>query len=149
MPKLILITGGSASGKTTVAHHLSKQFGNQAVFLSQDNFYKPKGNKETNYDVPGAFDYIKQKEVLDKLLNNEKAVVPKYNFEKHERDGEFVLNPADVIIFEGLFVCDHQSTADMASLKIFVDTPSDTRLGRRMIRDVNERGRKLEDVYKR
>lgn len=147
--KLILITGGSASGKTHLAAELSRHFGKRAVFLSQDSFYKPGGNPERNYDEPKAFDFDIQREVLAKLLNNEVADVPVYDFAKHDRVGHEKVEPAEYIIFEGLFTFYDYELTKMADFKIFVDTPADTRLARRIVRDVQERGRDVKEVVDR
>lgn len=147
--KLIIITGGSASGKTHLAAELARHFGKKAVFISQDSFYKPKGGPERNYDEPAAFDFKTQHEALSKLINNEAAEIPVYDFAKHDRVGTQLIEPAEYIIFEGLFTFYDYETAKIADFKIFVDTPADTRLARRIVRDVNERGRDVQEVVNR
>ncbi len=149
MPKMIFITGGSASGKTTLANQMKAKFGKDAILISQDAFYKPTGNPNTNYDVPKAFDFKLQKEIFTKLANGESVEIPVYNFAKHDRDGVRTIMPAPIIIFEGLFTFHDSTLLRNADLKIFVDTPSDTRLGRRIIRDVKERDRDVAEVIAR
>lgn len=146
---MIFITGGSASGKTTLANQMKAKFGKDAILISQDSFYKPTGNPNTNYDVPKAFDFKLQKEVFARLANGEEVEIPVYNFAKHDRDGSRIITPAPIIIFEGLFTFYDTALLKRAHLKIFVDTPSDTRLGRRILRDVKERGRDVAEVIAR
>jgi len=149
MAKLILITGGSASGKTTVAESIKEALGNDAVLISQDNFYKAIGSQDTNYDVPEAFDFELQDEILTKLFNDEEIDLPTYDFAKHSRTGSVKVKPKEYIVFEGLFTLRSKSLCDKSLFKIFVDTPADTRLARRAKRDVSQRGRKLDDVLDR
>ncbi|WKX02458.1 uridine-cytidine kinase [Candidatus Mycoplasma mahonii] len=149
MSKLILITGGSASGKSTVAKAIKKEFGNDALLVSQDNFYLPVGSPKTNYDTPKAFDMNLQKQIIKDLLSGNDVQMPIYCFSKHARDGYETINSKGVIIFEGLFTFKDLELMELATLKIFVDTPSDTRLGRRVMRDVNKRQRKISDIINR
>lgn len=149
MVRVIFITGGSASGKTTLAVQLQKALGVSGQLISQDMFYKPTRDPKTNYDIPGAFDFDEQYRVLLALTKRQKVSIPVYDFNLHDRVGETELKPTDVIIFEGLFAFHHKDSLKLADLKIFVDTPDDTRLGRRIMRDVYDRKRELRDVIKR
>ena len=149
MAKLIFITGGSASGKTTIAKSMKDAFGNSATLISQDMFYIPTRSDDTNYDIPEAFDWKLQEEILTKLSNNMDVEIPIYSFEKHDRIGFQKVNATEVIIFEGLFTFWDEIVANLADFQIFVDTPSDTRLARRIMRDVEERGRDPIEVINR
>ena len=146
---LVLITGGSASGKTMVARELKEAFGDKAVYLSQDNFYKPGGDEDRNYDVPEAFDFKTQRKVLKALLGGQEATLPVYDFAVHDVIDHVKLQPAKIIIFEGLFTLHDYKLTQLADFKIFVDTPADTRLARRLLRDVKERGRDTVEVISR
>ncbi len=103
MAKLILITGGSSSGKTTVARNVKEALGEKALFLSQDMFYKPQKTPMKNYDVPEAFDWDLQHQVIRSLKGGKKTNVPIYSFEKNDRIGWKTVNPKSIIVFEGLF----------------------------------------------
>ena len=149
MNKLIIITGGSASGKTTVAESIKEILGNKAVLISQDNFYKEKGSPQTNYDQPGAFDFDLQDKVISALLKDKKTTIPIYDFTLHKRIDNIEIEPKEYIILEGLFTFQSNLLNSNSLFKIFVDTPSDTRLARRVLRDFNTRGRKLEDILER
>lgn len=149
MTKLVFITGGSASGKTSLANHLRDTIGNSVTLISQDMFYKPTKSDETNYDLPTAFDWELQKQVFNDLKEGKDVKVPVYDFATHDRIGETHVKAGEVVIFEGLFTFFDQEMLKNADLKIYVDTPSDTRLARRILRDIKERGRNLDDVIQR
>ena len=149
MTKLIFITGGSASGKTSLALHLRDTIKNKVTLISQDMFYKPTRSDDTNYDLPSAFDWELQRQVFNDLKNGKDVKIPVYDFATHDRVGETHVKAGDVVLFEGLFTFHDLDMLKNADLKIYVDTPSDTRLARRITRDINERGRKLENVIER
>ena len=149
MAKLIFVTGGSASGKTTIAKNIKEALGDSAVLISQDMFYKSTSSNKTNYDEPEAFDWKLQKEVFNDIKSKKEVKIPIYSFEEHRRVGETSIKPAEVIIFEGLFTFWDEELANLADFQIFVDTPSDTRLARRLKRDISERGRDPVDVLER
>lgn len=149
MNKLIIVTGGSASGKSHLARKLAEKLGEKAIILSQDSFYRPKGGPERNYDEPAAFDFKKQKEVIKSLMENKETEIPVYDFAKHDVVGTRKIKPAKFIILEGLFTLYDYETAKLADFKVFVDTPADTRLARRILRDTQERGRDIQEVVGR
>ena len=149
MAKLIFVTGGSASGKTTIANDMKASLGDSATLISQDMFYKPTKSHDTNYDIPSAFDWEMQRDVFKKLGNGEEVEIPVYSFKDHDRIGHTKITPADIVIFEGLFTFWDDKLSSLADFQIFIDTPSDTRLARRIKRDVEERGRDPLDIVKR
>lgn len=149
MSKIIFVTGGSASGKTTIAKNIKEALGEDAILISQDMFYIPTKSDDTNYDIPSAFDWKLQNEVFKKIQNGESVEIPIYCFEKHDRIGTTKIQSHDIIIFEGLFTFWDDELIEKADFQIFVDTPSDTRLARRLIRDVKERGRDPLQVINR
>lgn len=150
MNKLILITGGSASGKSYLANLLAKQLGKQALVLTQDSFYKANGKATTNYDEPSAFDFKDQHNALKQLVKKNQAIkVPIYDFKIFDIIGYKNIKPTKYIIFEGLFTFYDKTLNKLADLKIYVDTPPDICLARRIIRDVKTRNRKIETITKR
>lgn len=150
MPKMIFITGGSASGKTTLANQMKEKLGKDAILISQDSFYKPTKSEKVNFDEPKAFDFELQREIFAKITKGAKSIeLPIYDFKLHDRSGVETIKIAPVVIFEGLFTFADEELLANADLKIFVDTPADTRLGRRILRDVKERGRDVEEVVTR
>jgi len=152
---IIGIAGGSASGKTTVAQRLKKTFEktNSVVIIRQDDYYKDQSNLsmseriKTNYHHPLAFDNEFLVKQLDQLATGKAIEKPMYDFVHHTRSLETeIIEPADVIVLEGLFVLENEFIRNRLDIKLFVDTEADIRFIRRLLRDVNERGRTLDHV---
>ncbi|KAK3546241.1 hypothetical protein QTP70_025168, partial [Hemibagrus guttatus] len=162
-PFLIGVSGGTASGKSSVCAKIMELLGQnkidhrqrQVVILSQDSFYnvltpeqKAKAGKgQFNFDHPDAFDNELILKTLHDIMQGKTVQIPVYDFVTHSRKDEFVtLYPADVVLFEGILMFYSQEIRDLFQMKLFVDTDPDTRLSRRVLRDINERGRELEQV---
>lgn len=150
--KIIGITGGSGSGKSTVVKRIKERYPN-AVLIEMDNYYKSasfvNNNNITayNFDHPDAFDMDLLLENIRELKNGEKCMMPQYDFVHHSRKDEWVeVEPSSIIVIDGLMVFYDEKIRDMLDLKLYVDTPSDIRFIRRLIRDVKERGRTVESV---
>lgn len=155
MKKVIIIgvSGGSASGKTTVANRIKEECKDSVELLSHDFYYLPhdelplEERAKLNYDHPNAFDT--QRLIADILQLKEWKSIdrPVYSYKEHTRLPETVrVNPAKVIVVEGFMIFENTELRDLMDIKVFVDTDADERLIRRIIRDVNERGRSLESV---
>ena len=72
---------------------------------------------------------------------------PVYDFTQHNRSQEtIVIKPSHVIIVEGILIFQSQELRDIFDIKIFVEADADERILRRVLRDMNERGRKLDDI---
>lgn len=154
-PIIIGIAGGSASGKTSISKKLFETFekSNSVVIIKEDDYYKnqdhlPMSERvKTNYDHPFAFDHELLIEQLHMLINGDDIEKPIYDYVNHTRSCETEkIAHSDVIILEGLFVLESKEIRDLLDIKVFVDTPSDVRFIRRLLRDVNERGRTLDSV---
>jgi len=153
-PILIGITGGTGSGKSTIAREIYKQFGDTCIaMIEQDSYYKDQSDLsledriKTNYDHPDAFDTELLVTHLNLLLEGEVIEKPIYNFEIHNRTKETIsVKPKEIIIFEGILVLQERVLRDMLDIKIYVDTDADVRFIRRLMRDINERGRTTESV---
>ncbi len=150
--KIIGITGGSGSGKSTVVKRIKERYPN-AVLIEMDNYYKSasfvNNNNITayNFDHPDAFDMDLLLENIRELKEGKKCMMPQYDFVHHSRKNEWVeVNPSSIIIIDGLMVFYDERIRDMLDLKLYVDTPSDIRFIRRLQRDVKERGRTVESV---
>ena len=154
-PILIGIAGGSASGKTSIALKLKRTFDktNSVTIIREDDYYKDQSNMkfeeriETNYDHPFAFDHALLLEQLKDLVAGKTIEKPTYDYKIHTRsDVTEMVESADVIVLEGLFVLENENIRDMLDIKIYVDTPNDVRFIRRLLRDVDERGRTVQSV---
>lgn len=154
-PVVIGIAGGSASGKTTVAAKIYDEFqdSKSITIIRQDDYYKDQSNKtmeeriKTNYDHPFAFDEELLIQQIQMLLKGESIEKPIYDFVNHTRsEMSEIICPCDVIIIEGLFILEDEKLRDLLDIKIFVDTDADIRFIRRLVRDVEERGRTLKNI---
>jgi len=153
-PFIIGVAGGTASGKTSVCEDILRKLENQrVVIVSQDAFYRSLESHELhnvrdyNFDHPDSFDWPAIVTVLKGIKAGKGVEIPQYSFISHTRLKETTpIYGIDVILFEGILAFYTQELRDLMDLKIFVDTDADTRLSRRVIRDINERGRSLEGV---
>lgn len=152
---VIGVAGGSASGKTTVANRLKAEFVENVELISHDNYYKAHNEltleerANLNYDHPNAFDTDLMIEHIKKLKQGEEIERPVYDFVIHNRSETTVkVSPARVIIVEGFLIFENKQLRDLMDIKLFVDTDADTRLIRRLVRDVKERGRSLDSVIR-
>ncbi|XP_058822824.1 uridine-cytidine kinase isoform X1 [Topomyia yanbarensis] len=163
-PFLIGVAGGTASGKSTVCKRIMEQLGQadmdhaqrQVVTISQDSFYREltaaeKARAERgqfNFDHPDAFNEKLMLQTLQAVLQGQKVEINEYDYRTNSvcPDRKLVIYPADVVLFEGILVFYFPEIRDLFHMKLFVDTDSDTRLARRVPRDINERGRDLDQV---
>ena len=151
---LVLIAGGSCSGKTTLCELISnsKQLGNRVAPISMDNFYKdlshftPEQHSKHNFDHPDAIDFELIENCVSSLLAGEAFEIPTYDFETHSRISSKRIKPQDFIILEGLFPFYSDFLVENASIKIYVKCEADIRLARRVLRDIETRGRTAESV---
>ncbi|KAJ0469654.1 putative transferase [Helianthus annuus] len=154
-PFVIGVSGGTASGKTTVCDMIIQQLhDHRVVLVNQDSFYRgltaeeSKRVHEYNFDHPDAFDTEQMLECIEKLKKGNSVHLPIYDFKNHRRCSESFrqVNASDVIILEGILVFHDQRVRDLMNMKIFVDTDADVRLARRIRRDTVERGRDVNSV---
>ncbi|KAK9753522.1 Phosphoribulokinase / Uridine kinase family [Popillia japonica] len=163
-PFLIGVAGGTASGKSTVCKRIMEKLGQvdmdnaqrQVVCISQDSFYRDLSKEEIvkaekgqfNFDHPDAFNEKLMETTLRDILEGRKCEIPVYDYKNHKirKDDMVTIYPADVVLFEGILVFYFPEIRNLFHMKLFVDTDSDTRLARRVPRDINERGRDLDQV---
>lgn len=153
-PLIIGIAGGSGSGKSTVTEELFSRIDpSRIAVISQDSYYKEQTNVpyeeriKTNYDHPLAFDNALLVEHLDELLAGRSIEKPIYDFEQHNRKKETeTVEPREILILEGILILSEEILRERMDIKVFVDTDSDVRIIRRILRDMKERGRSLESV---
>lgn len=153
-PTIIGICGGSGSGKTTVVKKIG-EIADGFTVIPQDNYYKPFDGASVdndhitavNFDHPDAFDMDLLVEHMTLLQNGKPAEMPLYDFVHHRRSEKTVtIAPRGIIILEGIMIYADPRLRDLLDLKLYVDTPGDIRFIRRMLRDIEERGRTVESV---
>lgn len=153
---IIGIAGGTGSGKTTLADKLVNSFGREEVsILRHDAYYKRHDNMtfeercKLNYDHPDAFDNDLLVEHILDLKEGKSIEMPVYDYTIHNRSDETItVEPAPVVILEGILIFAEPTLCDLMDIKVFVDTDADVRILRRIIRDVNERGRSLDNIIR-
>ncbi|WP_255407848.1 uridine kinase [Sporosarcina sp. P1] len=153
-PVVIGITGGSGSGKTSVTKKIHEVFqGHSVVVIEQDDYYKDQSHLvfeerlATNYDHPLAFDTDLLIQHIHQLINRQAIEKPTYDYTLHTRSAEKIpVDSQDVIILEGILVLEDERLRDLMDIKLFVDTDSDIRIIRRILRDIHDRGRTVDSV---
>lgn len=152
---IIGIAGGTGSGKSTVARSIIEKLGeNNVALISQDNYYADgsalsfEERKHINYDHPDSFDNALLVRQLLQLRSGCPIEMPTYDFTTHTRSHRTErIDVKPVVILEGMHVLVDKQLREMLDIKIFVDTESDVRILRRILRDINERARTLESVH--
>jgi uridine kinase len=153
-PFVVGVAGGTGSGKTTVARKLVEQFERKPVrLIPQDAYYKNLADltreerSQVNFDHPLAFDNDLLVEHLDELIQGRAVSQPVYNYITHSRSEDAVkVEPAPILIVEGIMVLEDSQLRDRMDLKVYVDTDADERFIRRMQRDLIERGRSIDSI---
>lgn len=152
---IIGICGGTGSGKTTLAEKIYNRFRSRATLISMDSYYKSNPSipleerAKCNYDHPDAFETELLIKHLKQLKNGGAVDVPQYDYCNHLRKDEFVrVESRQIIITEGILLLENIALCNLFDIKIYVDTDADVRILRRIMRDVNERGRSLDSVVK-
>ena len=151
---IIGIAGGPGSGKTTLAYRLKERFGEDEVrLISHDSYYKrhdelPFAERcKLNYDHPDAFDNDLLIQHLKELKAGRAIDCPVYDYANHNRSSEVQhIEPAPVLIVEGILPLAEPELCSLFDYKIYVDTDADERILRRIVRDVEERGRDLKGI---
>ena len=151
---LIGVGGGTGSGKTSVAKALTREFGSKDVLLiEQDSYYNDishltfEERSLINFDHPDSVDFKLIREHISDVLKSNEIKVPIYDFKTHLRTGKTNnYRGHHIIILEGILSLYDPILRDFMNIKIYVDTPDDIRVLRRMKRDINKRGRSVESV---
>jgi uridine kinase len=151
---IIGISGGTGSGKTTVANKILENVeASEVVFIQQDSYYRnlqdlPLDYRQVaNFDHPDALDNELLVNHVRKLRAGEAIELPIYNFKTHSRLHETRrVEPKPIVIVEGILIFTDPRLLEQMDIKVFVDTPDDIRFIRRLRRDIAERGRTVESV---
>ena len=155
---VIGIAGGSDSGKTTVVKAISENIkGEKVVIIPQDSYYKDSSDltdeekRHHNFDHPDAIDWELLCEQLADLKAGKTIHQPVYSYISCSRSKTetVTVEPADVIIIEGILIFTCKELRDQMDIKIFVDADDDDRLMRVMARDITERGKDVRWVIER
>ena len=150
---LIGIAGGTGSGKSTFTNRIKDAFGDEVAVIYYDNYYRRQDHlsmeerRKVNYDSPEALETELLIEQLRQLKEGQSVECPVYDFTKHNRSEKTVkIEPRRVMILEGILALENEDLRELMDIKVFVEADADERILRRVIRDINERGRDVEDV---
>ena len=151
---LIGIAGGTGSGKTSVANAILAEFSpSEVILIQQDSYYKDLKHLHideratVNFDHPDAVDFNELGEDLQSIIAGETAKIPIYDFNTHTRTHEtLTIGNHHIIVLEGILALFDEKIRNMMDIKLYVDTPDDIRIIRRIKRDINKRGRTFESV---
>ena len=150
---IIGIAGGSGSGKSTFARRLTEKFPNSVSLVSCDNYYKAhddiplEARRLLNYDAPEALEFDLMVSHLRALKEGRAVDCPVYDFTLHNRSDKVVrIDPRPVIIVDGILILSDPALRETFDLKIYVETDADERILRRARRDMEVRGRKIDDI---
>ena len=154
---IIGIAGGTGSGKTTVVNQILKELPTDEVcVISQDSYYNATDNlsyeerTKINFDHPRAIDFDLIIQHLKELKAGNTVDQPVYSFVTHNRTKDTITtHPRKVVIVEGILIFNNEELRDLFDIKIFVHADTDERLIRRVRRDINERGRDVNEVLSR
>ena len=154
---IIGIAGGTGSGKTTVVQQIMNELPAAEVgIISQDSYYREttelsyEERVKINFDHPRSIDFELLAQHLKNLKEGKAIEQPVYSFVTHNRTGDKILTqPRKVMIVEGILILSDPLLRELFDIKIFVHADSDERLIRRLRRDINERGRDMDEVLNR
>ena len=146
---VIGIAGGSGSGKTTVVRSIQKKLKGNVVVIPQDSYYKDSSHlpmeerQKINFDHPDAIDFDLLKDQVAQLKQGKTIEQPVYSYITCSRSKTETVRvePAEVVIIEGILIFNCKELREQMDIKIFVDADDDDRLMRIIVRDIAERGR--------
>lgn len=150
---MIGIAGGTGSGKSTFTNRLKERFGDDVTIIYHDNYYRRrddmtyKERTKVNYDHPSALETELLIEHLKMLKEGKSIECPIYDFTQHNRSNEtYTIHPSRIFLIEGILIFSDERLRDLFDIKIFVEADADERILRRIVRDVKERGRDLDNI---
>lgn len=150
---MIGIAGGTGSGKSTFTNRLKDYFGDDVTVIYHDNYYRQRDDMtyeertKVNYDHPSALETELLVEHLKKLKEGESIECPIYDFTQHNRSNKsYTIHPSKIFLIEGILIFSDEQLRDLFDIKIFVEADADERILRRVVRDVKERGRDIDNI---
>ena len=151
--RIVALTGGSGSGKSTILNGLREHFGDEVTILSLDDYYRPKSDLptddqgETNFDVPEVINYDDLNRDIRLLLEGKVVELDTYTYNRMAMTSDRInIHPAPWLIVEGLFALYNEDIRAMIDITVFIDASVETRLERRKHRDLTIRGYTPEEV---
>lgn len=147
-PYIVGISGGSASGKTSFLRKLRQQLPQSSIsIVSQDNYYRPKEhqhmdeNGQINFDLPTSIDRLAFFNDMQSLRHGNTLMMNEYGFNNPGGEKrQVIIEPAPIIVMEGLFIFHYEEIRNSLDLKVYIDTRDEVKLERRLKRDKDERG---------
>jgi len=150
---MIGIAGGTGSGKSTFTDRIKDRFGDDVTVIYHDNYYRRRDEMtyeertKVNYDHPSSLETDLLIEHLKKLKMGESVECPIYDFSQHNRSNKtYTIHPSKIFLIEGILIFSDERLRDLFDIKIFVEADADERILRRIVRDVKERGRDLDNI---
>ena len=150
---IIGIAGGSGSGKSTFARRLTERFSDSVALVSCDNYYRAHDDipleerRKLNYDAPEALEFDLMVSHLRALKRGEAVDCPVYDFALHNRSDKILrIDPKPVIIVDGILILSDPALRETFDLRIYVEADADERILRRARRDMEVRGRHIDDI---
>ena len=150
---MIGIAGGTGSGKSTFTNRLKEYFGDEVTVIYHDNYYRQRDDMtyeertKVNYDHPSALETELLIEHLKMLKEGKSVECPIYDFTQHNRSNKsYTIHPSKIFLIEGILIFSDEQLRDLFDIKIFVEADADERILRRVVRDVKERGRDIDNI---
>ena len=150
---MIGIAGGTGSGKSTFTNRIKDRFGDNVTIIYHDNYYRRRDDMtyeertKVNYDHPSALETDLLIEHLKMLKEGKSIECPIYDFTQHNRSNKtYTIHPSRIFLIEGILIFSDERLRDLFDIKIFVEADADERILRRIVRDVKERGRDIENI---
>ena len=150
---IIGIAGGSGSGKSTFTNRIKQYFGDDVAVIYHDNYYRRQDGipfeqrVKVNYDHPDSLETDLMIKHLEALKNGIAVDCPVYDYSMHNRSDKTIhIEPKKIILAEGILLLEDPRLRNMMDIKIYVEADADERILRRIVRDVKERGRDLDNI---
>ena len=150
---MIGIAGGTGSGKSTFTNRLKSYFGDDVTVIYHDNYYRRRDDMtyeertKVNYDHPSALETELLIEHLKMLKEGKSIECPIYDFTQHNRSNKtYTIHPSKIFLIEGILIFSDEQLRDLFDIKIFVEADADERILQRVVRDVKERGRDIDNI---